>query len=220
MYTRTFNLLKSICSAQAELPHHVREVSLPISLNSFDSSLSSGNNQIAEDKYFYTCLWSAIVSQSSVRFQAITFIIENYEKKHRQKKSQVLNRQITQVSASEATTGDDQLYLIGNSIDLMVNGICCCLQDSNSLVQRSILDLINVCLPLNTVQITRSDKLQLIVVAVHVVLRRDMSLNRRIYTWLMGSTTGKNPGQNSSQDKVRLRINSSQDKVRLGIEYS
>ena len=73
----------------------------------------------------------------------------------------------------------------------MINGICCCLQDSNSLVQRSVLDLINLCLPLNTRQITREDKLQLIVVAIHVVLRRDMSLNRRIYTWLMGSSTQK-----------------------------
>ncbi len=206
MYTRTFNLLKNICSAQAELPHYVREISLPISLNSFDSSVLSSSSQIAEDKYFYTCLWSAIVSQSSVRFQAITFIIENYEKKQRQKKSQALNRQITQTSASQVSASDDQLYLIGNSIDLMVNGICCCLQDSNSLVQRSILDLINFCLPLNTTQITRSDKLQLIVVAIHVVLRRDMSLNRRIYTWLMGATTGKPPGQNSSQDKVFLGL--------------
>ncbi len=85
----------------------------------------------------------------------------------------------------------------------MINGICCCLQDSNSLVQRSILDLINICLPLNTTQITKGDKLQLIVVAIHVVLRRDMSLNRRIYTWLMGSATGNKPtAQNNNSDKA------------------
>lgn len=88
----------------------------------------------------------------------------------------------------------------------MINGICCCLQDSNSLVQRSILDLINICLPLNTTQITKDDKLQLIVVAIHVILRRDMSLNRRIYTWLTGTTASKpaaasQANQNDKNDK-------------------
>lgn len=89
----------------------------------------------------------------------------------------------------------------------MINGICCCLQDSNSLVQRSVLDLINICLPLNTLQITKGDKLQLIVVAIHVVLRRDMSLNRRIYTWLMGSS--QNATNNSSNNKSTTQNNNS-----------
>ena len=90
----------------------------------------------------------------------------------------------------------------------MINGICCCLQDSNSLVQRSILDLINVCLPLNTTQITKDDKLQLIVVAIHVILRRDMSLNRRIYTWLTGTTTTKPTApQNNQNDKNNTKDN-------------
>lgn len=105
---------------------------------------------------------------------------------------------------------DDQLYLIGNSIDLMINAICCCLQDMNSLVQRSILDLMCTCLPLNTTQITRNDKINLIVVAIHVILRRDMSLNRRIYSWFMGSSsssssstpggTNNNNGPNNSNN--------------------
>lgn len=100
--------------------------------------------------------------------------------------------------------------LLGDSIDLMINGICCCLQDSNSLVQRSILDLINICLPLNTLQITKGDKLQLIVVAIHVVLRRDMSLNRRIYTWLMGSSQqASNNTANSSNTKQTTQNNNS-----------
>jgi hypothetical protein len=81
------------------------------------------------------------------------------------------------------------------------------LQDPNSLVQRSILDLINMCLPLSTNQITKGDKLQLIVVAIHVVLRRDMSLNRRIYSWFMGS--GK-PISNSSKSNS---LNSAQSSI-------
>lgn len=110
MYIRTFNLLKGICAAQAEPPNYSREQSVASSLNSFDSSASSVGT-IAEDKYFYTCLWSAIVSQSSVRFQAITFILENYEKKMRKSKPTLTDQKVAQ---SSDTPGDDQLYLIGS----------------------------------------------------------------------------------------------------------
>ena len=106
---------------------------------------------------------------------------------------------------------DDQLYLIGNSIELMINGICSCLQDPNPLVQRSILDLICLCLPINSRQITRGDKLQLIVVAIHVVLRRDMSLNRRIYSWLMGMATSS-----SSSSATNVAKNTSGDATSSG----
>jgi hypothetical protein len=95
---------------------------------------------------------------------------------------------------------DDQLYLIGNSIELMINGICSCLQDSNSLVQRTILEFINICLPLNSRQITKGDKLQLLVVAIHVLLRRDMTLNRRVYSWLIGPKAQTSSGINSEND--------------------
>ena len=182
-YSRTFNLLKNICIAQSDCQ-------ITKTNGSRDSFESTSSIQIADEKYFYTCLWSAIVSQSSVRFPAIQFILANYETKKKSNLTQPMQ------SADE-----DQLYLIGNSIDLMVNGICCCLQDPNPLVQRSILDFICLCLPINTTQITKSDKLQLIVVAIHVVLRRDMSLNRRIYTWLMGPTSAKPKTNDSTQNE-------------------
>jgi hypothetical protein len=108
-YTRTFNLLKSICIAQSDASGLTREASIANSLNSFDSSASSlSSGQIAEDKYFYTALWSAIVSQSSIRFPAIIFILENYEKKYR--KSSAKDKDVKQEPKSE----EDQLYLIGN----------------------------------------------------------------------------------------------------------
>lgn len=198
-YQRTFNLLKNICLAQSE------STSIGTKKDNSDTiSISSGVSTnsmttIAEDKYFYTCLWSAIVSQSSIRFPAIQFIITNYENKKKTLSSTTTptsagsgGSSIQLASASSTTARrdfEDQLYLIGNSIDLMINGICSCLQDPNPLVQRNVLDLICLCLPINSCQITKGDKLQLIVVAIHVVLRRDMSLNRRIYSWLMGNAT-------------------------------
>ena len=116
-YTRTFNLLKNICIAQSEAnkPNYSRETSVATSLSSFDSNSSnlSSMTSIAEDKYFYTCLWSAIVSQSFVRFPAITFILENYEKKCRIKNNQ--QKQIVD------NNSDDQLYIIGTVIYRQLN---------------------------------------------------------------------------------------------------
>lgn len=81
----------------------------------------------------------------------------------------------------------------------------------NPLVQRSILDFMCMCLPISTQQITRTDKINLIVVAIHVILRRDMSLNRRIYAWFMGnsSTTSSTSGSNSGPTSTSSSSNTS-----------
>ena len=124
------------------------------------------------DDYFFTCLWSAMLFSSAIRFPAIQYILTHFDRKK---------------------TMEDQLYLIGNSIDTMINSICNCLQDTNSLVQRSILDFILQCLPMHNNQVTRDDKIKLIKIAIHLVLRRDMSLNRRIYAWFLGQDSNSNP---------------------------
>ncbi|RNA34402.1 dopey-1 [Brachionus plicatilis] len=174
-YQRTFNLIKNICLAQSDS----------------GASVTNINNYIADDKYFHSCIWSAIISESYIRFAAIQFMLSNYELKKR---------------SGGPVNANDQLYLIGNSIDLMISAICCCLQDANSLVQRSILDLICTCLPMSTKNVTRSDKVQLVTVAIHVVLRRDMTLNRRIYSWLMGN--GSSSEESKKNDKKYFEAHS------------
>lgn len=125
------------------------------------------------DDYFFTCMWSAMLfSSSETRFPAIQYILSHFDRKK---------------------TMEDQLYLIGTSIDTMINSIVNCLQDTNSLVQRSILDFILQCLPMHNNQITRDDKIKLIKIAIHLVLRRDMSLNRRLYAWFLGQDSNSNP---------------------------
>ena len=111
-YTRTFNLLKNICIAQSDTGSLSRTVAA--SMNSIDSAASNASaNQIAEDKYFYTALWSAIVTQSSIRFPAIIFILENYEKKHR--------KSSTKDARQDSKSDNDQLYLIGYFFNICEN---------------------------------------------------------------------------------------------------
>jgi Dopey, N-terminal len=78
--------------------------------------------------------------------------------------------------------------------------VCTCLQDrEQSLVQRSILDFLLVCLPMHNRQLTKTDMMKVITVSLHLLLKRDMSLNRRIYAWFLG--TEQSPAENTNQDQ-------------------
>ena len=64
------------------------------------------------------------------------------------------------------------------------------LADENILVQRNFLDLLVTHLPLSSPvfqsRVTEGDLEKLLVSAAGVVIRRDMSLNRRLWAWLLG----------------------------------
>lgn len=53
----------------------------------------------AGSEYFYTCLWECVKSCPSVRLPAITYLLYHYNKKQ---------------------TMEDQLFMMGLNIDLMV----------------------------------------------------------------------------------------------------
>uniref|UniRef100_A0A665VI32 DOP1 leucine zipper like protein A n=1 Tax=Echeneis naucrates TaxID=173247 RepID=A0A665VI32_ECHNA len=118
-----------------------------------------------EQSAFYSALWGSILTSPAVRLPGVSFVLLH------------LNRKLSM---------EDQLYVIGSDIDLMVEAVSTSVQDSSVLVQRSTLDLILFCFPFHMSQATRPDMIRILSAALHVVLRRDMSLNRRLYAWLLG----------------------------------
>uniref|UniRef100_A0A8C1L0P7 DOP1 leucine zipper like protein A n=1 Tax=Cyprinus carpio TaxID=7962 RepID=A0A8C1L0P7_CYPCA len=110
-----------------------------------------------EQPAFYSALWGSILTSPAVRLPGVTFVLLH------------LNRKLSM---------EDQLYIIGT--------VSTSVQDSSVLVQRSTLDLILFCFPFHMSQATRPDMIRILSAALHVVLRRDMSLNRRLYAWLLG----------------------------------
>lgn len=78
------------------------------------------------------------------------------------------------------------------------------LADENLLVQRNFLDLLVTHLPLNSPilqsRITEDDLERLAAAAVGVVIRRDMSLNRRLWAWLLGPEPTGDPTDGTSND--------------------
>ncbi|XP_060070918.1 protein dopey-1-like [Ylistrum balloti] len=149
----------------------------------------------AEPEYFYTCLWECVMSCPSVRLPAITFLLAHYNKKQ---------------------TMEDQLYMMGLNIDLMVEAICSAAQDSLVLVQRILLDFLLLAFPMRNGQLTKSDMAKIVKSVINVVLRRDMSLNRRLYAWLLG--TGANSSGNINRQTADKAKSLRKDSVASGSE--
>lgn len=79
---------------------------------------------------------------------------------------------------------------IGGDVGLMIRAFAATLEDDNLLVRRASLDLLlqSLCLDgpvMHKAQL--DDRIILMSSATGVVLRRDSALNRRLYTWLLGT---------------------------------
>jgi Dopey, N-terminal len=80
-----------------------------------------------------------------------------------------------------------------NALFVQVEALSASLQDANVLVQRSTLDLLLGAFPMHCNHLPRSDTVTLVTAAINVVLRRDSSLNRRLYAWLIGTDSNGLP---------------------------
>ncbi|XP_024216432.1 protein dopey-1 homolog [Halyomorpha halys] len=116
--------------------------------------------------HFYGCIWDCLASNSCVRLPAISYILAHFDKK---------------------LPTEDQAHIMGNNIDVMVCGLIACIEDSSILVQRCALDLLIIGFPMHSCHMTNDDMIRLVTAALVTILRRDMSLNRRLYGWLLGS---------------------------------
>lgn len=121
---------------------------------------------------FYTCLWECVATNASVRLPAVSYLIEHFNKR---------------------LGMDGQKYVMGNNLEIMMVGLCACLNDSVILVQRNTLEFLLIGFPLHSVLLSNSDLIKLVTNGLNTILRRDMSLNRRLYAWLLGTeVTNKN----------------------------
>ncbi|XP_015109292.1 protein dopey-1 [Diachasma alloeum] len=116
--------------------------------------------------HFYACLWDCLASNSGIRLPAISFVLSHFNKK---------------------LPMDDQLFIMGTNPDIMVSALCAGVQDSSVLVQRSALDLLLIGFPVHNSQLNHQDMVILLTSALTTILRRDMSLNRRLFAWLLGT---------------------------------
>ncbi|XP_069492220.1 protein DOP1B isoform X2 [Ambystoma mexicanum] len=122
----------------------------------------------------YGALWGSVLISASVRLPASLFVVSH------------INR---------ALPGRKQKYMLGADYRLAIKALCLSVMDSNVLVQRNTLEVLLFFFPFYTcldpnqcsVPLLKSEVVHILSAATQTLLRRDMSLNRRLYAWLLGS---------------------------------
>ncbi|KAF9430197.1 hypothetical protein BGZ76_000932 [Entomortierella beljakovae] len=138
----------------------------------FDRTLSIMDRlrKAVDETFFFQCMWLILITSSPHRGPALHY----------------LSRRMPLLTNTE-----DVAFVLGDDAGLMVRAFSATVGDSQLLVQRAMLDLMVVHFPISNGLIEDNDLIVLVKAAVGVVLRKDMSLNRRLYAWLLGSQEGK-----------------------------
>ncbi|XP_015219301.2 protein dopey-2 [Lepisosteus oculatus] len=125
-------------------------------------------------KVFYGALWGSVLISPVVRLPASLFIVNHFNR---------------------VESGRKQNYMLGMDYKLLMKSISLSLQDSNVLVQRNMLEILLFFFPFcacldpeeSSIPLTRREMVNVVSSASLTLLRRDMSLNRRLYAWLLGT---------------------------------
>lgn len=147
-------------------------------------NLLDGLSTTVSMSYFLENVWLIMLTVPSARGTALNLI----------------SRRLPRLIA-----GKDFQTMLGHDVGLMIRAFAAALEDDNILVRRNGLDLILQALRLDGVAIQRAsneDRAIIMRAATSVVMRRDLSLNRRLYTWLLG------PDENAEQQIAYLRAHS------------
>lgn len=132
--------------------------------------------------YFYTCLWECVATNASIRLPAVSYLLDHFNKR---------------------LMMQEQLSIMGKNHDVLMVGLCSCLNDPVILVQRNTLEFLLLGFPLHTTLLTKGDFIKLVTNGLNTILRRDMSLNRRLYSWLLGTeVTSRSLPSNTSNSST------------------
>jgi hypothetical protein len=153
-------------------------------------------NHSSGDEYFWQCFFLAAITSNGRRLGALAYMVRNLPR---------LNQPVTHetsvpngLPSDNAGTAFFRLADIVTSPEpgLLLRCFAAGLADDQLLIQRGFLDLLVTHLPLNAQVLqkrVKSEDLELLIAAAAgVVARRDMSLNRRLWSWLLGPEV---PGQ-------------------------
>lgn len=131
--------------------------------------------------FFIQNLWLVMITMPPARGSALNFLLRRLPALHGE---------------------NDITHVVGRDIGLMIRAFSTALEDDNLLVRRSALDILLQSMRMDSAALKGTqpeDCAILMKAATSVVLRRDLSLNRRLYTWLLG------PDDKSEAQIVYLR---------------
>lgn len=171
---------------------------------SHDSLASSISVDVAGDQFFWQSLFLASITSPSRRQGALAYLVRelpviksasrslpDLRGSHDAQRADLDNDLLPEV---EAVTSPEP----GLLVRCFVTG----LQDEQLLTQRGFLDLLIGHLPLDSPifhsKVAPKDLELLVIAAASVVARREMSLNRRLWSWLLGPETSSIKGTSTA----------------------
>eukprot|EP01134_Creolimax_fragrantissima_P003076 CFRG3076T1 len=138
--------------------------------------------------HFYGTLWSALLTTPNLRQYTVMYLS-------------------TKLKAE--TVGDTSVkkvpHVLGNDKHLLAAAIAAGLTDRNTLVLRGVLEILVSLFPIHIDVFSEREVKVVLLPALAVVLRRDMSLNRRLYTWLLGPSSGSGRNEADSEREYFLK---------------
>jgi hypothetical protein len=149
----------------------------------------AGTEANSTGQYFWQCFFLASITSPSRRSGVLAYLNRYLPKLG------VTDRRPSRHDEADAAKIPQDMLVAADSVilpepGLLIRCFATGLADEQVLVQRNFLDLLVTHLPLSSPilqsRITEDDLQQLIIAAVGVVSRRDMSLNRRLWAWLLG----------------------------------
>ncbi|CAE6451535.1 unnamed protein product [Rhizoctonia solani] len=120
--------------------------------------------------FFFQNVWLVLVTSPTARAPALNLLMRRLPK---------------------LGPDDDLSSVVGNDVGLMVRAFAAALEDDNMLVRRGALELLCSTLRMDGAIMKKAqptDRVILMRAAVGVVLRRDLSLSRRLFAWLLGNS--------------------------------
>ncbi|KAL1617211.1 hypothetical protein SLS54_007988 [Diplodia seriata] len=147
----------------------------------------------AQDSYFWQCFFLATITNAPRRQGALAYLVRRLPQfGTKQRRNSVVTTEDDDVPAEALSMAAEAA--IAPEPGLLIRCFAAGLGDSQLLVQRGYLDLLVNSLPLHSevlqVRIDGKDLERLVSAAAGVVTRRDMSLNRRLWSWFLGPDPG------------------------------
>ncbi|KAG6008311.1 hypothetical protein E4U21_004637 [Claviceps maximensis] len=143
-----------------------------------------GSSHASGDDFFWQCFFLASITSHSRRSGALAYLVRHLPS---------LGRNAHADAETDDVTAKLHAIVTSPEPGLLVRCFASGLADEQLLIQRGFLDLLVSHLPLNAdvlqTRVKAADLELLMKAAVGVVTRRDMSLNRRLWAWLLGPET-------------------------------
>lgn len=158
-----------------------------------------GHSNFSGDQFYWQSLFLASITSPSRRQGALAYMVRELPPLGTSTKPQLRSNDVEESEMGgigsklppqiEAVTTPEP--------GLLIRCFAAGLQDEQLLIQRGFLDLLVTHLPLSSAvlrhKVVSTDLELLVAAAAAVVVRREMSLNRRLWTWFLGPEASSGP---------------------------